>query len=583
MSYKNKIRELKNSIELLSIEDDIKSNLLSQLEGVELSLFDLRNNADDDNKHLQFIADILVDVAWVIDLDDQRFVYLSPSVYNLCGYLPEELTNATLSKSLSEQSLIKILRAHEERLPEFYKHPNERRVFYDELEMPHKNGSFVMTESSSYYRINGRNNHTEVVGVSRNITERKKHEKQIAERSREVELLFKGSRLVLETKDFNTTARQIFSYCKELTGAKVGYIALLDKAGEENEIVYLDKGNLPCSVNPELTMPIRGLRKVVYSSNMTTYENSYPESDHAKFMPQGHMPLQNILFAPLKIDGKPIGLLGLGEKEGGFTDYDAKIATAFAELASIALRKARYLDMLKSKEEQLQKSNHLKNLFISILAHDMKSPFSLLMGFSALLLENWQKYDSHKIEYQLKQINQVSSEAYELLNQLLQWEGAQTGHLAFKPQEFPFLEKTNEVVKLISNQAKNKGVEISVFEAVRIIVYADLNMYHTLIRNLIINAIKFSHPNGKVNIFALQGNGDVKITVSDSGVGIDKDKLDSIWDTSQLYSTQGTNNEKGTGLGLMLCKELVAKHGGKIWVESEVGKGSDFIFTLPLA
>lgn len=582
MSFQSKLKSLKKSIEQLGVGNEAKNSLLSQLEELNMSRSDDMNDADSEENRLQFIADVLVDVAWVIDLDEKRFIYLSPSVFNLCGFTPEELINAPLSKSLTEKSLMFIIRAHAERVPLFHKAPHHRRVYYDELELPHKDGSIVVTESSSYYRINSLNNHTEVVGVSRDITQRKKNEKLIAERNKEVELLFKGSRLVLETKDFVSTARQIFSYCMELTGAKTGFITLINETGKEDDIVYVDTGNFPCRVDPNLALPIRGLWKTLHKYGPTVYENNFPETKYAKFLPQGHMPLQNVLFAHLNFDGKSVGLLGLGEKEGGFTDYDAKIATAFAELASIALRNARHLDMLKSKEEQLRQLNHLRGLFISILAHDMKSPFGMLMGFSELLLENWQKYDAQKIDYQLKQINQVSYQTYDLLDQLLLWEGSQTGNLAYKPQKFSFLDKTNEVVKSIGNQAKHKEVEISVFEAERVNINADLNMYRTIMRNLITNAIKFSYPKGKINVFAKQADGVVTITVSDNGVGIAKEKLDRIWDTLQLYSTHGTNDEKGTGLGLILCKELVEKHSGKIWAESEVGKGSDFIFTLPL-
>jgi len=225
--------------------------------------------------------------------------------------------------------------------------------------------------------------------------------------------------------------------------------------------------------------------------------------------------------------------------------------------------------------------NNDKDNFIRILAHDLKNPFNTLLGFSQLLLKNIEKYDKPKIKDLLLVIVNTTQQTYELLEQILLWAKTQSGRMEFNPQAFSFLDITNDVVNSVSSQAKPKNIQINVFETERIHVTADLNAYRTVVRNLISNAIKFSFKDGLISVFAMQKQTEIIVTVSDSGVGIEKNNISKIWDISSHYSTRGTANEQGTGFGLILCKELIEKHGGQIWVESNVGKGSDFKFTLP--
>jgi len=233
-------------------------------------------------------------------------------------------------------------------------------------------------------------------------------------------------------------------------------------------------------------------------------------------------------------------------------------------------------------ENQLMQINADKDRFIKILAHDLKNPFNSLLGFSDLLIKNLHKYDIQKIEKQIKLINKVSHQTYGLLEQILLWAKSQSGKLTLELQKIEFLIEINDIIKTLENQAAEKCIKIDTFETEKIILTADLIMFKTVMRNLISNAIKFTHLNGQINIYAEKNRTNTIITVSDNGIGIDKNIIPKLWEFSDNYSTAGTNNEKGTGFGLTLCKELIEKQGGQIWVESEVGKGSDFKFTLPL-
>lgn len=179
-------------------------------------------------------------------------------------------------------------------------------------------------------------------------------EELVNDRTAEISALLESSRAVLKHRDFETSARLIFEKCKETIGAQAGYIALLDKAGTENEIWYLDSGGLSCTVDPSLPMPIRGFRKEAFDKGCAVYENHFCESRWQPLMPQGHVLCKNVMFVPLIIDEKPIGLLGIANKPSGFNDNDARIATAFGELASIALLNSRTMESLANSEERFR-------------------------------------------------------------------------------------------------------------------------------------------------------------------------------------------------------------------------------------
>ena len=143
----------------------------------------------------------------------------------------------------------------------------------------------------------------------------------------ELEALMKGGKAVLESKGFRKAARSIFDHCKDLIGATSGYVALLNETGEENELLFLESGGLPCNVDSELPMPVRGLRADAYKHNKAVYHNDFMNSEWVKCMPEGHMKLKNVMFAPLVLGGKTVGIIGLANKPGDFNDNDAKIAT----------------------------------------------------------------------------------------------------------------------------------------------------------------------------------------------------------------------------------------------------------------
>ena len=236
---------------------------------------------------------------------------------------------------------------------------------------------------------------------------------------------------------------------------------------------------------------------------------------------------------------------------------------------------------LLENEALLRELNKTKDKFFSIIAHDLRTPFNAIIGLSDLLLMQIQLKDYEGIEEYAGIIQNSSQQAMDLLMNLLEWSRSQSGKLVIKPVEVDLSQLVIGIINLLNNSAIQKCITIIKKIPVSSIVIADKEMIATVIRNLISNAIKFTKQEGIITISIEQKQEELIVAVEDNGIGIRKENIDKLFRIDESTSTVGTQNEKGTGLGLMLCKEFIAKHGGKIWVESELGKGSVFSFSIP--
>jgi signal transduction histidine kinase len=236
---------------------------------------------------------------------------------------------------------------------------------------------------------------------------------------------------------------------------------------------------------------------------------------------------------------------------------------------------------VKEKNEKLQKLNSEKDKFFSIIAHDLKSPFNSILGFSDILVERIREKNYSGIDKYAKIIQLSSNKAMDLLTNLMEWSQSQTGRMEFNPEYFELVELIKDTELLLTGVLEQKSISILESFPSIALVFADKKMISTVLRNLISNAIKFTYPEGKIIISVEQKQSEFLVSVSDTGVGITKANIEKLFRINENYSTTGTQNEQGTGLGLILCKEFLVKHGGKIWVDSEVDKGSTFYFTIP--
>lgn len=235
---------------------------------------------------------------------------------------------------------------------------------------------------------------------------------------------------------------------------------------------------------------------------------------------------------------------------------------------------------LQRLNEQLKELNATKDKFFSIIAHDLKSPFQGLIGYSQILSSEYSTLsEKEKISF-IESIEELSHSSYKLLENLLEWSRIQTGQMIFNPEDFNLLVELYPTLYLLKQTAQNKGIEFCYSIDNSLFIKADLNMLMTIVRNIVSNSIKFTNPGGRVTLSVAKLVGCVEISITDTGVGIEKESLGQLFQIDKNVSRKGTANEEGTGLGLLLCKEMVEKHGGKIKLDSELGKGTTFSFTI---
>ena len=425
-----------------------------------------------------------------------------------------------------------------------------------------------------------------VFGAVQDITEQKQAEEELKQNETRLRSLVDIFQFDINSiKDIlNLTLEKSI----QLTKSKIGYIYFYDEKKKEFTLFsWSDEVMNECTiVEPKTLYQLEKTGvwgEAVRQRKPIMLNDFQAQNNLEKGYPEDHAPLYKFLTVPVFSNNNIVAVTGVANKE---TDYDEAdilhLTLLMNSVWKVIERKNMELE-LKEKNQELIELNIDKDRFVSILAHDLKSPFNSILGYLSLLTKNIHKYDIDKIENQINIINNTAQNTFNLLESILMWAHTQSGKINFEPQPLNISNVYNDVMQSLLLNADNKKIAINyaVYEDIK--VFADLNMLSTILRNLISNAIKFTNIGGQIHIFVLSLETNVEITISDTGVGIEPENISKLFDYSHVYTSIGTNNEKGTGLGLVLCKEFVEKHGGKIWLKSELGKGSEFKFTIPKA
>lgn len=409
--------------------------------------------------------------------------------------------------------------------------------FFGELTCLRKDGSkFPVELSSSKFEDKAGNKFTSI--IIRDITQRKQLERDLLEKNGLLSLFIKNS--------------PIYSYIKEVTPS-------------ESKVIFASENFI------EMT-GIKGSEMI--GKNMFEL---FP-ADFAEKMTRDDM---NVVS-----EGTMLKL----EEELNYKNYTSfkfpieQGKKTFLAGYTIDVTELKHSELeLKESERRLRELNFTKDKFFSIIAHDLRSPFSSIMGFSNILACQIMEHDYEGVEKYAEIIQQSSQRAMDLLSNLLEWSRSQTGMIQFNPEFFELRRLISEIIVLFNDASRQKSINITIQGSRNFPVVADRAMISTVLRNLISNAIKFTFPGGTVNISAEQKDHEITIAIQDNGVGIGKEVLEKLFRINETNSTSGTENERGTGLGLLLCKDFVEKHSGKIWVKSKKNAGSTFFFSLPMS
>ncbi len=461
----------------------------------------------------------------------------------------------------------------------------------------------------NYYPLEKNQGIDGVVAVMRDITERKKYEEELLnakDQAKESEKLAKKNLSnikfladsAINFVDFPYD-KDIYNYIvnkiKEITPTASAIVVL--KVNSHNHIVQTKAVEIS-DENINNLIEEKGIqllgKKYVYDNRLFGLDDGAIKkvdigiheltfetlSKNIAFKLERQLNLESIYGIAFMLNGKIYATAFILYSKGNDLENKETLET-FIKQASLAFKRRETEEELRASNEELKELNATKDKFFSIIGHDLRNPFNTLLGMSELLKSNALKYPPEKVQYFAQQMHNSTKSAYNLLDNLLEWARIQRGELEPDLKEVNPTEIINEVKELTKPLANSKDINVQTAPESDDHVLADKEMLKTILRNLVTNSIKYTYSQGTVIMSTQRLEHSLQFTVSDTGMGIPSEYLDRLFEPDCDLSEQGTEKEKGTGLGLILCKEFVEKQGGKIWVESEVGKGSDFHFTIP--
>ncbi len=521
-----------------------------------------------------FIVENMNDFVYRQDIDG-KFAYISPGITKMVGYTTKEW-ETNYKDVLTDNPINKIaIKNTKSTLLKGVIHPPY------EVEVYHKNGNRVMLEVSETPIIES-GKVIGMTGIGRDITERKNNE-----------LLQKALYSISEEASKSETIEQFYnvlhSIIKTLMPAKNFYIAIHNS---ETNLINFPYHSDEFDKNP-IERPFRnGFTEYILK---TKKSKRITKAVEQKIKNNGIVEQSNIhakiwVGIYLKFEGKYKGVLVVKDynNENAYSKKDMKILQFISEqivkvvdkeYTKVRLRNT-VNDLLKTKKE-LEIINKNKDRFFSIIAHDLRSPFMALMGISQMISEDMDNMSVKDVKEMTSTIYNSTKNLYKLLENLLSWSHLQMGSFQTTPKNLKLFEVTNNVISTLKLSATKKEIILNNNIEPQNSVFADEDCVKTILRNLVNNAIKYTNRGGSIVLSSKKIDDFIETTVEDNGVGIRKDVLKNLFSITDKKSEAGTEEETGTGLGLILCKELVEKNGGKLKVESKLGKGSKFSFTLP--
>ena len=487
---------------------------------------------DSDEKY-RLLADHMTDIVWLMDMDF-RVTFQSPSSEKLRGFTLEEMKEVPMEKNLAPESLKVALESFQREMQKVATHDDYSPLNTLELEYYCKDGTTVWLENKFSLIRNAEGKPVAILGEGRDIGARRRMEKAL--------------------KNSESHSRAIIAAIPDMMfmvnseGVYIDYKAAAeDLAYQTQSIIGLkNRDIMPTEFSDLIDEKIR---LCIQTRQMQQFEYQLP----------------------------------LPEK--GIRDFEARMVPngpdeVVAIVRDVTERKKAEAEIIL-KNEELIRANAEKDKFFSIIAHDLRSPFNVFLGFTHLLADELDTFSLKELQKIAVSMRNSATNLFALLENLLEWSRMKRGLIPFKPVTLLLKDVIAENIKPSQDPADNKGIHIEHKIPEDLEIIADKYMLGSTIRNLISNAVKFTPVGGKITICAkLLSNHKVEISIHDTGIGIDKNMISNLFRLDENTNRKGTEGEPSTGLGLIICKEFIEIHGGKLWVESEEGKGSAFYFTL---
>ncbi|MCH7772991.1 MAG: PAS domain S-box protein [Bacteroidetes bacterium] len=475
--------------------------------------------------------------------EDGRIVVANDSFAQIFGYdSGEKLAGKDLLDLVSNDDILKVaeyfrLKEHGKSAPdrfEFLGKKSDNTFFYTELSI-----SSFESNDKKY-----------IVMVTRDITERKRAQKVIRESEE------KYRNITENIDDFLYTFERVGNYMRPLF-----YTVAVEKITGYDQADFLGDSKLFLKIiHPDDFADVKKRLSTLMKSN-----------------------IQNSGEMDFRIINKQGNIVWVRNKVNFIKNSSGEIQKVYGLVSDITLKKRAEEEMKKSTED-LIKLNETKDRFLSIISHDLRTPFSSILGFTDLLANDEELTNEERKQY-VKYIQESSKSMLSLVNSLLDWTRLQTGRIKFEPERIDPSSLIEKSIHSVSGDALRKRIEIYSTVSKGKFIFVDKSLINQVFNNLLSNAIKFTNSDGRITISVKPAStlSFLEFSVRDTGQGIKEENLDKLFSVDTKFTTEGTAGEKGSGLGLSLVKEIVEKHGGIIWVESEYGNGSNFKFTLPVA
>jgi len=489
---------------------------------------------------------------------------------NIFGYSESEIMGQPLNLIIPDDSQIMHERGMKRLESVDEKHVIGRTV--ELIGMTKEHVSFPLELSSSEWETSEGKFFT---GIVRDISRRKRTEL-------ENKVLFEITQGVTTTSNLDELLKLIHHALSEVVSAENCFIALYDlNSGLFSFPYFVDKYD-------ETPSPISSAKSCTSYVFRTVKPLVLTQKIFDRLVEMGEMELvgsnsPSWIGIPLQTPSRVIGVLVLQnyEKENVYSENDINFLISTGSQIAMAIERKKAEEEINFKNNQLQTLNAEKDKFFSIIAHDLRGPLSAFVAATQIISEEIKSMSVEEIEDITNSMKTSATNIYSLLENLLEWSRLRRGGMDFIPVKLDLNAIVNECINILSESARKKEIKIETYIPEGTEVFADNHMFETIIRNLVYNAIKFTSKGGIVKIAAAKKD-DIatEITVSDTGIGIPPELKNKLFQLDEKTSRPGTDGEPSTGLGLLLCKEFIEKHGGEIWVESEQGNGSVFTFTI---
>ncbi|MBN1252371.1 MAG: GAF domain-containing sensor histidine kinase [Bacteroidales bacterium] len=423
--------------------------------------------------------------------------------------------------------------------------------------------------------------------VAYDITKRKEEEKKLYVLFKQQELFSKIATTFNHEETFANKVNEVIELLGEFVD--VSRVSIFENYFEE-KITRITYEWCAKGINPKINnlpeIPFDRQHPIIVETMTEKILKISDMSEDKYLRPLKFLEIYNVkalLIIPIYLRDKHVGFVSLEEcrKKRDWLNNEIVLLKTFGNIISTSFER-KYIEETRLRSEmKLKEANATKDRFFSIIARDLQSPFSSLTGLSSILTDNYDKWDDDKRKEFIVSIRESAKLGIKLLDNLLIWSKMQSGKLEFSPEIVDVRSVIVQTIEQLTNKAHKKGISITGVPEKQYFVYADYIMLNTIIRNIINNAIKFSKQGGDISIIVKEKSEFTEVCIKDNGIGIEKEHLNKLFRIDSDNLSYGPLDEKGTGLGLIICKEFIEKNGGKIKVISKLNEGSQFKFTIP--